>query len=460
MEIVSQDSFTQAFEAAGGFVSPHICLCVPAGCERGVFIRRLCVSTVAPVSEKDNMPLVHIPASLVLTAAEAVKSEIVCRCCGKLPNTDASESVVLALFLLTERARGAESPWKWYIDALPCLGTNALYFGNTDMDALRGTPLGSAAEAKLRQLKRQYDCFAETLDCWLRSQKLELKLSFEDYKWASFIILSRSISLHSCDESVVDCDSSGYPHGKCDRALLPFLDMFNHCAQPTAYWTVNSDASVTIHAAAAATECSDIDTDQSSSIELCLSYGAKPATEWAYEYGFLPLDNKHDAWPHFVQLAGSPSLVAIKRLWIQELGLLPRVMLVDPAAIIPKHSSDRGYLSRSALLMLCLAALDDLSDKCTHAVGNILPAMPYFSVGGTIVDDDEKLLQLPGLAAFVRHKLSSQLRAQASNMRTFSYHTSSKPNPLVLAYLETQSLLVDRIADYLTDHLFSSLLSI
>ncbi|PIA17374.1 SET domain-containing protein [Coemansia reversa NRRL 1564] len=453
MEIVSQVSFTQVFEAAGGFVGPHVCLCVPAGCERGVFIHKLRVSTVAPVSEPDAMPLVYIPASLVLTAAEAAKSEVVCRCCDKLPDTDASESVVLALFLLTERARGADSPWEWYINALPCVGTNALYFENADIAALQGTPLGSAAEAKLRQLKRQYGCFAETLDCWQCSQNLELTLSFEDYKWASFIVLSRSISLHSCDESVVDCDSNGYPHGRCDRALIPFLDMFNHCARPNAYWTVNSNGSVSIHAAAASTERSDINSDQPSSIELCLSYGAKPATEWAYEYGFLPLDNRHDAWPHFVQLAGSPSLVAIKRMWIQELGLSPRVMLVDPAATMPIHSSDRGYLSRSALLMLCLAALDDLSDKCTHAVGKILPAMPYFSVGGAIVDDDEKLLQLPGLATFARHKCSSQLSAQAFNMRASSYHTSPKPNPLVLAYLETQSSLVDRIADYLTDHL-------
>ncbi|KAJ2800957.1 hypothetical protein H4R20_003863, partial [Coemansia guatemalensis] len=331
MELDSQDSFTRAFVAAGGAVSSHICLCTPAGCERGVFIRRPHTLTAAPVSASDAMPLVRIPASLVLTAAKAAKSEIVCKCCGELPDTDASESVVLALFLLTERARAADSPWKWYIDALPCSGSSALYFGAADIDALQGTPLGSAAEAKMRQLQRQYGCVADTLNCWLNSQHSASTISFEDYKWASFIVLSRAISLHSCDDSVVDYDSVGYPHDGCDRALLPFLDMFNHRAQPSAYWTVNSDGSVSIHALAAAAERLSIDADQPLSSEVCLSYGAKPATEWLYEYGFLPPDNIHDAWPHFVHLSGSPSLVAIKRMWFQELNLPLRIMLKDPA---------------------------------------------------------------------------------------------------------------------------------
>ncbi|KAJ2081799.1 hypothetical protein H4R24_002063 [Coemansia sp. RSA 988] len=453
MELASQDSFTQAFEVAGGSVSPRICLCSPAGCERGVFIRSLHTVAVAPVPVLDTIPLVHIPASLVLTAAVASKSEIVCKCCGELPDTDATESVVLALFLLTERARGTDSPWKWYIDALPCSGSSALYFGTADMDALRATPLGLAAEAKMHQLQRQYGCFASTLNLWLHSYHPESTISIEDYKWASFIILSRAISLHSCDESAADYNSVAHPHGECDRALLPFLDMFNHHAQPSAYWTVDSDGSVAIHALAASTERFSTESHLPFSSEVFLSYGAKPATEWLYEYGFLPSDNMHDAWPFFVQLSGSPLLVAIKRMWIQKLGLSLRIMLNDPATNMSSGGKDQSYMPPSALLVLCLAALDDLSDECTHAVGVISPAMPYFSIDGSIIDDGDKLMQVPGLRYFAQHKCSAHLHRIASDMRTTSLSVSSNPSPPVLAYLRTQSSLVERIADHLTAHI-------
>ncbi|KAJ2340919.1 hypothetical protein GGF43_006294, partial [Coemansia sp. RSA 2618] len=311
------EAFADAFTAAGGTVSRHVRIFAPAQGERGVF-----VSESLTDAELATDALVIIPASLVITAAVAGRSNIVARCCAQLNTDTASDAVQMALFLFTEQAQGAASPWKWYLDALPRTGINALSFGERDMHALDHTPLGLAVKAKLKQLQRQYDCFASTLERWKQDVGANGSVSFEMYKWAHAIVLSRTISLRSFAESGGSSNSPS-PHGDCDEALLPFLDMFNHSSQPSAFWTISSDGSVRVCADMRPSGPHMCEAGQNLA-ELHFSYGDKPNTEWLYDYGFMPPDNSHDAWPYFVEPQGSPELVEIKQMWLQELGLSPR----------------------------------------------------------------------------------------------------------------------------------------
>ncbi|KAJ2555371.1 hypothetical protein EV175_002286, partial [Coemansia sp. RSA 1933] len=170
-----------------------------------------------------------------------------------------------------------------------------------------------------------------------------------------------------------------------------------------------------------------------------------PNTEWLYEYGFVPENNNHDAWPYFSQLSGSPSFVAIKRLWIAELGLNPRVMLSDPAS-----SSSPYSIPRSALLSMCLAALDDTSDACSRQIGVVSLAHPYFTVNDLLVDDDDKLLRVPGLCEYARTLCSRHLVLQAEEMQAnLASANRILESSDVKKYLASGSLLIGRIVSSL-----------
>ncbi|KAJ1781761.1 hypothetical protein LPJ59_006975, partial [Coemansia sp. RSA 2399] len=331
-------------------------------------------------------PLVYVPVSLIITAAVSRQSEVVRACLSCVDET--SEALQLALFVLTERADGAASTWHWYLESLPTSGTGALFFDDAALEALSGTPLRMAVDAKQRQLRAQFDAFSGVLDEWKAANGTPGPVDYEAYRWATFIVLSRSISLQSCHDFAENKDLLA-AHSGCDRALVPLLDMLNHSSDPLAHWTVGADGAVSVFANVPTDSENSVMT-RSPAVELCFSYGDKPNTEWLYEYGFVPERNEHDSWPYFSPLSGSPPFVAVKRMWMVELGLTPRVMLSDPGA------SNGSYgIPRPDMLSLCLAALDDTSDAFLRQIGIISLVHPCFMIDGLLVDDDDKLLQVP-----------------------------------------------------------------
>ncbi|KAJ2161604.1 hypothetical protein GGF46_001374 [Coemansia sp. RSA 552] len=440
-----------ALAAAGGSADGRLRILAQGAAGRSVFLQYDATSDPDPGSA----PLIRVPAPLVITAAQASRSDIVSRCALQLDGAATSSGVLLALLILTERARGAESQWAWYIDALPRAGSNGLFLSQTDLDALAGTPVRRAVDAKLRQLQRQYAACQGVLEHWQRASPGRGPVSFDAFKWATFVVLSRAISLQSFFESTRSARPACYDGD--DQALVPVLDMLNHSSQPNAFWTVDADGSVSVFAdscstgpttdsvtgSATGSATGPVTGDGSCNrqlTELHLSYGEKPATEWLYEHGFVPLDNQHDVWPYFVEMQGSPELVAVKILWFRELGLLPRIMLAAP-------DSDGHYrLPRADLLALCLAELDDSSDACGRAVGKVCVEAPYFAMDGTLIDDDEKLLALPGLQTFAVGQCAARLSDQAAAMRAQSCAAPAAA-PAVQAYLRSSAALLDKIAD-------------
>ncbi|KAJ1836495.1 hypothetical protein LPJ63_000283 [Coemansia sp. RSA 2711] len=216
--------------------------------------------------------------------------------------------------------------------------------------------------------------------------------------------------------------------------------MFNHSSEPNTVWTIDHDGSVCIGTTSYQSGYS-IDVAGQRLVELCFSYGEKPNTEWLYEYGFVPPNNRHDVWPYFVERQGSPQLLEIKQMWLQELQLVPRIMLPDPISL----SDGQSCVTPAALLVLCLAALDDCSDQFAQAVGKLELDPPYFSVDGLLIDNDEKLLQVPGLADRALSQCASRLCAQSAAMRA-ARSPLTATSQAVLDYLDAESHLTDRIA--------------
>ncbi|KAJ1944323.1 hypothetical protein GGF37_002248, partial [Kickxella alabastrina] len=178
--------------------------------------------------------------------------------------------------------------------------------------------------------------------------------------------------------------------------------MFNHSNRPSAFWSANQDGSVSVYAPGTPTGPGVVINGEHLT-ELHFTYGEKPNTEWLYEYGFIPENNEHDAWPYLIEPSGSAQLMTIKQMWMSELGLLPRVMFADPASTdgSPDGQGSSCYISREAIVALCLAAISDTSDACASAVGTVTLDFPYFIIDGELlIDDDDTLLLVPGLRRF------------------------------------------------------------
>ncbi|KAJ1664535.1 hypothetical protein EV178_004048 [Coemansia sp. RSA 1646] len=436
MNTTALDRLICSLRAAGGVADSCLRVDAVSGGERGVLARPSDIRQAA----LSGSPLVHVPASLIITAAVAIQSDIVRACLGCVD--ESGEALQLALFVLTERARGATSAWHWYVDYLPESGVGALFFDAASREALSATPLRMAADAKLRQLHTQYDAFSSVLYEWKTVHSVSGPVDYEAYKWANFIVLSRAVSLQSTGDK--DCLSV---HAGSDRALVPLLDMLNHSSEPLAHWSVGVDGAVSVFANGSPDhQC--LGASVGPSIELCFSYGDKSNTEWLYEYGFVPESNDHDIWPYFSLLSGSPSFVAAKQMWMLELGLSPRVMLSDPGS---PHGS--YAIPRSTMLNLCLAALDDTSDSCSQQVGATALEHPYFTVDGLLVDDDDKLLQVPGLCIYAltlcSHRLVHQAEAMQANLDLYACSTAPIPHQkaAVTKYIVSALALVRRIAE-------------
>ncbi|KAJ2721961.1 hypothetical protein GGI07_003611 [Coemansia sp. Benny D115] len=444
-EDLARAGLMEAIEQAGGTVSPKLRILIPPSGVRGVF-----------VSQKDLLelqsnlePLLSIPAQQIITADEAMQSDVVQRCVAKLSQEGipVSESTVLSLFLLSERALGSRSTWGWYLETLPKSGTGALFLNEDELSALDATPLKAAANGKLRVLHRQYSCVADVLEAWICSHGAGTEtVGFEIFKWAEFVVLSRAISLKSFAETDGGGSSSA---SACDRALVPMLDMFNHNATPSAFWAVSDDGSVLVYTSKDSKH-PDAVVDDAGLVELCFSYGEKSNTEWMYEHGFVPQGNQHSTWPYLPMPSGTSEFVAIKRMWISELGISPRVDFADPESTgdgPSDHGKGHNYLNRGSLLTMCLAELDDTpGTPCADALGVVTLDPPYFCVGGgELIDDDDKLLSVPGLQKFALHQCIGQLEKSHETMSANAMLLSEARACAVKEYLFSECSLLERV---------------
>ncbi|KAI8324975.1 SET domain-containing protein [Martensiomyces pterosporus] len=463
-------ALAQAVTGAGGSISEDIRVCATPYGGRGVYAKKAALGELA----RSKAPLAHIPSSRLITIGAAAQSDIVLDCLAACDEAAmGKDSVALSLLLLTERALDTQSEWKWYIDTLPQAGSSGLYFDSTDLAALQPTPLSAAITAKLRQLQHQYACFADVLERWKEENNIGGPVGFDAYKWANFIVLSRAISIQSFlstpDADTVSGDFSEFPHAECDRALLPFLDMFNHSESPTAFWTFKSDGSAMI-LAGSEPDGPGIDIDGESFVELHFSYGRNPNTEWLYAHGFLPENNAHDYWPYFPAFGGSSQMMQIKQKWLHELGISPRISFADP----DNHHKDvlqsdgyscetddyaydsddarSGYVGTTVLLKLCLAFLSDTSDDLRQKVGSVEPKPPGVGVGDALVNDAMELPQIPGLRAFVLEQCICSLQDVPRAMRA-SINMSRKR--VINDYLRKEAALVERVVGALRQDLSS-----
>ncbi|CAM9755007.1 unnamed protein product [Heterosigma akashiwo] len=132
-----------------------------------------------------------------------------------------SEYFAIAILLIKERSKGADSFWKPYIDVLPSLEevNPTVVWSEDELAALEGSPLVSATLSLRLKLQKEF----ETLQQDIFSKHPDLfppeVFNLDSYRWAFVILFSRAICLNGLE-------------GGPQVALVPYADLFNHTPSP------------------------------------------------------------------------------------------------------------------------------------------------------------------------------------------------------------------------------------
>jgi len=197
-------------------------------------------------------------------------------------------SVRLACRLLRERARGAASPWRRYLDSLPAAVPSPLEaLAWEDLRAVDYPPMQAALD-RLAWLAG---------DAWQRlSPEATGGASREAFGWALSVVHSRTFGTPAADGAGVGV-----------RMLVPLVDMLNHAgdqtrlrprdpaaAQDHVEWRAcapgspgNASGEWEMHVVALR-PCE-------AGEEVLMSYGERANDDFFLHYGFVPDGNPHDA---------------------------------------------------------------------------------------------------------------------------------------------------------------------
>lgn len=186
----------------------------PSG--RGLIARRSIIQ---------NEPLLEIPTKLVMTKARA--QEILGR---RVIPDEMGEYIALALLLVHERAKGAESFFAPYVGVLPDIDeVGPSYVWREEELALLE---GSGALATTRSFQAKLEAEYATLQQTTLAQFPDVfpadVLTFEAFRWGMAMLFSRGVDLKD-EES-----------GTGQLGLVPYADLLNHSPYSSSNFLYNS----------------------------------------------------------------------------------------------------------------------------------------------------------------------------------------------------------------------------
>ncbi|XP_041353715.1 actin-histidine N-methyltransferase-like isoform X2 [Gigantopelta aegis] len=248
---------------------------------------------------KEPELFLSIPRKLMMTVDSAKKSGL-----GAVYAEDkimqAMPNITLALHLLCEKKK-ADSFWKPYIDILPSSYTTPLYFGEDDLQHLKGSPAHGDSLSQYRNIARQYAYFYRLLQKSPAASSLAIKdsFTFDDYRWAVSSVMTRQNQIPTPDGSRVTF------------GLIPLWDMCNHTnGYFTADFNVEKDCS----------ECfclRDFNKDE----QIYIFYGARSNAEFLVHNGFVYPENENDRLCLKLGISKGDPLFVLKSEVLSKVGL-------------------------------------------------------------------------------------------------------------------------------------------
>lgn len=133
----------------------------------------------------------------------------------------------LVLRLLEERARGRKSQWAPYLKLLPRpeTSTSAYFFGQPELDALRGTYVATV----IADLHARLDDFAARAAAWAAATRRDVAdFDLEGLRWASAMVRSRAFSIKKTSNEAHPLNMRPF--------LAPGADFLNHDVDAFVAW--------------------------------------------------------------------------------------------------------------------------------------------------------------------------------------------------------------------------------
>ncbi|KAL2226180.1 ribulose-1,5 bisphosphate carboxylase/oxygenase large subunit N-methyltransferase, chloroplastic [Sesamum indicum] len=157
-----------------------------------------------------NEVVLEVPKRFWINQDAAAASEIGSICSGLKP------FIAVALFLLSEKFKGEESKWKYYIDVLPESTNSTIYWSEEELLEIQGTQLLSTTLGVKEFVQNEFLKVEEEV-ILPNKQLFPFPLTLDDFFWAFGILRSRAFSRLRNQNLVV----------------IPFADLINHSAKVT-----------------------------------------------------------------------------------------------------------------------------------------------------------------------------------------------------------------------------------
>ena len=222
---------------------------------------------------KKGNPLLCCPLRLVFSARAARAEPTLGPVFEQLSLRDDD---MLALYLLSERRKGAASAHAAHIASLPTSYDQTIFWSEDEMAEIAGSNVFTLTQQLREQVRGDYDALQSALAPFEAIGAAEY--SYDDYCWAIASIWSRSMDL-----PIPAADGEGVP--TLLRVIGPVADMLNTQAAASSSHGYDAESDTLTIAASA---------DAAAGDQLFISYGEVSNARSLWLYGFTTEDNKHD----------------------------------------------------------------------------------------------------------------------------------------------------------------------
>lgn len=287
--------------------------------------------------------LVRVPRSLVLgrsTVLESPLGPLLGKVTKDLPDSDA-EGALLVLYLMHERLN-SHSFWKPFLDVQPASFSTPLYFNESELSELDGTPLRPMVDQVLAELKELFMDLVVNGVCKMDPVHFPQETcTWQLFLWAFSILNSRAFQSKFLAEELNARPGSAI--------IVPLADMANHRTNPNAKIAGVEPGAEEFKVIAKGEGSLDLPD------EWCICYGEVPNWNLLLNYGFALSDNEFDS----IDLVLDPpdhgmndGDAAIRKAIFLE--LFPDLVSTNHSLKMPNEDGDDGVreLIQSARLLL------------------------------------------------------------------------------------------------------------
>jgi len=279
-----------------------------------------------------NQILIDVPQQLVITRDVALKH------LSKHPKTSHLPShAILALFLLSERAKGEASFWHPYLTSLPASYEMPCFSTPSESECF--PPYLQRVDRKQRDTLRRKFLLCRA------AVEVEGGLNYNAFRWAWFTVNSRGVYS---------------PDGSDNLALVPFLDMFNHSPDVRVEAETMPDGNYRL---------TNLNRTYRKGDQVMINYGPHSNLSLYSEYGFILGDNADDYFPlELRDLTQASSHILRQHLDV----------FVRSAALIEQHGLCRSLsVSREGMLSWNTGACFYILSQWDNSDGHEVIAAAY-----------------------------------------------------------------------------------